>query len=91
MAQVNGKRLLPLSNEVRSKQFLKIFRKGNTVSKENTDDNRNAGVNGNIINGEGNSKKAISKESMVQRMYRMIREVASASVITIATSKDQIP
>ena len=77
----SGKRLWPLSNEVRSKQFLKIFRKENIDSEEKTDDNRNAGVNGNVMNGEGNSKKAVSKESMVQRMYRMIREVAPDSVI----------
>ena len=66
----SGKRLWPLSNEVRSKQFLKIFKKGNTGN---------------------NSKESGLKESMVQRMYRMIREVAPDSVITIATSKDQIP
>ena len=58
----SGKRLWPLSNDVRSKQFLKIFRKANGV-----------------------------KESMAQRMYRMIKEVDSEAVITIATSKNQIP
>lgn len=44
----SGKRLWPLSNDVRSKQFLKIFRKADGT-----------------------------KESMAQRMYRMIREVDS--------------
>lgn len=58
----SGKRLWPLSNDVRSKQFLKIFRK--------TDG---------------------SKESMAQRMYRMIQEVDPESMVTIATSKNQIP
>lgn len=58
----SGKRLWPLSNEVRSKQFLKIFRRPDG-----------------------------SKESMVQRMYRMIKEVDSNSNITIATSENQIP
>ena len=58
----SGKRLWPLSNDVRSKQFLKIFRK----------------VDG-------------SKESMAQRMYRMIREVDPKATITIATSENQIP
>ena len=58
----SGKRLWPLSNDVRSKQFLKIFRK--------TDG---------------------TKESMAQRMYRMIKEVDSESKITIATSENQIP
>lgn len=58
----SGKRLWPLSNDVRSKQFLKIFRKEDGT-----------------------------KESMAQRMYRMIREVAPDSTVTIATSTNQIP
>ena len=58
----SGKRLWPLSNEVRSKQFLKIFRKADGT-----------------------------KESMAQRMYRMIREVDADAVVTIATSENQIP
>ena len=58
----SGKRLWPLSNEVRSKQFLKIFRKADGT-----------------------------KESMAQRMYRMIREVDRDAVITIATSENQVP
>ena len=57
----SGTRLWPLSNEVRSKQFLKIFR-----------------------NPEG------KPESMVQRMYRMIKEVDPAANITIATSQSQV-
>ena len=58
----SGKRLWPLSNDVRSKQFLKIFRKADG-----------------------------GKESMAQRMYRMIREVDPEATITIATSENQIP
>ncbi len=58
----SGKRLWPLSNEVRSKQFLKIFRKADGT-----------------------------KESMAQRMYRMIKEVDEGAVVTIATSENQIP
>ena len=58
----SGKRLWPLSNDVRSKQFLKIFRKPDGT-----------------------------KESMAQRMYRMITEVDPDSKITIATSEMQIP
>lgn len=57
----SGKRLWPLSNDVRSKQFIKFFR---------TED------------GE--------YESMVQRMYRGIKEADSSAVITIATSKVQL-
>ena len=57
----SGQRLWPLSNEIRSKQFIKIF---------HTD---NGGL-----------------ESMVQRVYRQIREADPAAKITIATSKAQI-
>ena len=57
----SGKRLWPLSNEVRSKQFLKIFKKPDG-----------------------------SHESMVQRMYRMIREVDEDATVTIATSENQV-
>ena len=58
----SGKRLWPLSNDVRSKQFLKIFTKD-----------------------DGN------RESMAQRMYRMIKEVDSDATVIIATSESQIP
>lgn len=57
----SGKRLWPLSNDIRSKQFLKIFRKSDGT-----------------------------KESMVQQMYRMIKEVDSDANVTIATSESQI-
>ncbi len=57
----SGKRLWPLSNEVRAKQFLKIFK---TETGE--------------------------RESMLQRMYRMICEVDKKANITIATSENQI-
>lgn len=58
----SGKRLWPLSNNVRSKQFLKIFRKFDGT-----------------------------KESMIQRMYRMIKEVDKDATVTIATGVNQIP
>lgn len=57
----SGKRLWPLSNEIRSKQFIKIFK-----------------------NPEGEC------ESMVQRVYRQIKEVDPDANITIATSKKQL-
>ena len=57
----SGKRLWPLSNDIRSKQFIKIFRKEDGTY-----------------------------ESMVQRMYRMIRTVDPDSAVTIATSKTQV-
>lgn len=57
----SGKRLWPLSNEVRSKQFLKIFRREDGTP-----------------------------ESMVQRMYRMIKGVDPEATVTIATSDNQV-
>ena len=58
----SGKRLWPLSNEIRSKQFIKILK---------TDDG--------------------SYESMVQRVYRQIKNVDNNANITIATSNPQVP
>lgn len=58
----SGKRLWPLSNDIRSKQFIKIFP-------------------GEIPD---------SYESMVQRMYRGIKNIDDRAVITIATSKSQV-
>lgn len=57
----SGKRLWPLSNDIRSKQFIKIFR-----VEEN------------------------EYESMVQRVYRQIREIDQDANVTIATSKSQV-
>lgn len=57
----SGQRLWPLSNDIRSKQFIKIFQK---------DDG--------------------GLESMVQRVYRQVKEVDSAAEVTIATSKSQV-
>lgn len=56
----SGKRLWPLSNDVRSKQFIKIF------------------------------KTDSGYESMVQRIYRQIRQAEPKATITIATSKAQV-
>lgn len=58
----SGKRLWPLSNDVRSKQFLRIF-----------------------------AREDGTRESMAQRMVRMIREVEPGAAITIATSGSQVP
>lgn len=57
----SGKRLWPLSNDIRSKQFIKIFKKEDGTY-----------------------------ESMVQRVYRQIREVDADATVTIATSKTQV-
>ena len=57
----SGKGLWPLSNEVRSKQFLKYFK-----------------------DPAGNS------ESMLQRVYRQIKQAAPDAFVTIATSRQQV-
>ena len=57
----SGKRLWPLSNDIRSKQFIKIFK-------------------------DKNGKY----ESMLQNMYRNIRNIDENATITIATSKNQV-
>lgn len=57
----SGKRLWPLSNDIRSKQFIKIFK-------------RNDGC----------------YESMVQRMYHLIKTVDPDATVIIATSKSQV-
>lgn len=57
----SGKRLWPLSNDVRSKQFVKIYK----------DENNNY-------------------ESMIQRVYRQIKQVDRNANIIIATSKSQV-
>lgn len=56
----SGKRLWPLSNEVRSKQFLKLLK-----------------------------NEAGQAESMVQRVYRQIKEVGGWDSVTIAASASQ--
>ncbi|MDE6950216.1 MAG: cupin domain-containing protein [Lachnospiraceae bacterium] len=57
----SGKRLWPLSNDIRSKQFIKIFKKQDGTY-----------------------------ESMLQRVYRQIREVDVDAKVTVATSRAQI-
>ena len=57
----SGQRLWPLSNDIRSKQFIKIFHRED---------------------GE--------LESMVQRIYRQIKEVDPNSKVTVATSESQV-
>lgn len=57
----SGKRLWPLSNDIRSKQFIKIFKKEDGIY-----------------------------ESMVQRVYRQIKQIDTNALVTIATSKSQV-
>ena len=57
----SGKRLWPLSNNIRSKQFLKLFKREDG-----------------------------SYESMVQRVFRQIKQADQDASVTIATSKTQV-
>ena len=59
----SGKRLWPLSNDIRSKQFIKIFKKPGAENEY---------------------------ESMVQRVYRQIKQIDADAMVTIATSKTQV-
>ncbi|MCR4691266.1 MAG: mannose-1-phosphate guanylyltransferase [Lachnospiraceae bacterium] len=58
----SGRRLWPLSNDVRSKQFLPVFQREDGAY-----------------------------ESMLQRMYRKIKEVDPDAKITVATAEFQVP
>lgn len=57
----SGKRLWPLSNEIRSKQFIKLFKKEDGTY-----------------------------ESMLQRVYRQIKNADPEAVVTIATARSQV-
>ena len=74
----SGKRLWPLSNDVRSKQFIKIFHPENEQTTDNFD------------KGEIARKDGHNLESMVQRVYSQIKKIDSDANITIATSKTQV-
>ena len=82
----SGKRLWPLSNDVRSKQFIKIFKKPEAVQQCSA--------------GEGNSSCIREQdpdayaeniyESMLQRVFRQIRTVDPEASVTIATARSQV-
>lgn len=57
----SGKRLWPLSNDIRSKQFIKIFKREDGTY-----------------------------ESMMERVYRQIKNVDADAKVTIATSRTQV-
>lgn len=70
----SGKRLWPLSNDSRSKQFLKLFR-NDAIQTDEIAENR-----------KGSS---FLYESMLQRMHRQLRQISPTSSITIATGVNQ--
>ena len=80
----SGKRLWPLSNDIRSKQFIKIFKKDSGIF-DGVDDREK-------YSSESQNKIGMDEryESMVQRVYRQIKTVDPNATVTIATSKSQV-
>ena len=71
----SGKRLWPLSNDIRSKQFIKIFKKPN----ENASAGETAAASADD-----------TYESMLQRVYRQIKTADPKATVTLATGKSQV-
>lgn len=71
----SGKRLWPLSNDIRSKQFIKIFKKPNA--------NASAGKT-------AAASAEDAYESMLQRVYRQIKAADPEATVTLATGKSQV-
>ena len=80
----SGKRLWPLSNDIRSKQFIKIFKKPKHILAQK---GNSAGTN--LAGAQMQTSDEIY-ESMLQRVYRQIKTVDKDATITIATSKSQV-
>ena len=82
----SGKRLWPLSNDVRSKQFIKIFKKPEADQQPCPGDIKpdSAARKNESVSGEE------AYESMVQRVFRQIRTANCDATVTIATGKSQV-
>lgn len=74
----SGQRLWPLSNEIQSKQFMKIFKKADAVT-QGTSPLQNI-----------DSAQDDAYESMLQRVYRQIKQIDAGAKVTIATAKSQV-
>ena len=81
----SGKRLWPLSNDIRSKQFIKIFKKPQFVTGQ--DKNETTVKAQPQKNSTANDD---AYESMVQRVYRQIKKADKDATVIIATSKAQV-
>ena len=79
----SGKRLWPLSNDIRSKQFIKIFKKPNRDDAAAPNANTPAGQKAETSADE-------TYESMAQRVFRQIKTADPDATVTIATSKSQV-
>ena len=82
----SGKRLWPLSNDVRSKQFIKIFKKPEAVQQCNAGEGNSSCIR------EQDSDAYVENiyESMLQRVFRQIRTVDPEASVTIATARSQV-
>ena len=79
----SGKRLWPLSNDIRSKQFIKIFKKPN----------RDVSAAPNVNSAAGQKAETSAEdtyESMLQRVYRQIKTADPEATVTLATGKSQV-
>lgn len=90
----SGKRLWPLSNDIRSKQFIKIFKKPKDDRRRSPNEeyaDASAAPNANTTAGQ---KAAASTddtyESMLQRVYRQIKTADPEATVTLATGKSQV-
>lgn len=92
----SGKRLWPLSNNIRSKQFIKIFRKPGSTSSattpaaDSTSSMSTPAADGTSSTNTPSSVDTSEYQSMVQRIYGQIKSVDPDANVTIATSKSQV-
>ena len=82
----SGKRLWPLSNNARSKQFLPLLEKTEGTSDDATATRGQNGTQG----GTQNGTQGGTMESMVQRVVRQIRDAHLTDDITLATNASQL-
>ena len=90
----SGKRLWPLSNDIRSKQFIKIFKKPKDDWRRSPEEeyaDASAASNGNTTAGQKAAASAEdTNESMLQRVYRQIKAADPEATVTLATGKSQV-
>lgn len=90
----SGKRLWPLSNDIRSKQFIKIFKKPKDDWRRSPNEEYADASGAPDANTTAGQKAAASAEdtyeSMLQRVYRQIKAADPEATVTLATGKSQV-
>ncbi len=90
----SGKRLWPLSNDIRSKQFIKIFKKPKDDWRRSPNEeyaDASAAPNANTTAGQTAAASAEDTyESMLQRVYCQIKAADPEATVTLATGKSQV-